>query len=103
MSRIADDHGSACLIDLAEVRAGHWLEDAIYFERLLWTKPERLALKPVKAIAEARKREGLENGDYAPIAAARRALLAGTSLAFRSEQNPGFLHASLGDARTSAP
>ncbi|MDZ4831865.1 MAG: aminoglycoside phosphotransferase family protein [Phycisphaerae bacterium] len=95
MTRSAEPDAPACLIDLAEVRAGHWLEDAIYFERLLWTRPDRLAARPVKAIAEARKRVGLENGDYPAIANARRVLLAGTTPAFRGEQSPAFLSASL--------
>ncbi len=95
MSRVATDHGPACLIDLAEVRVGHWLEDAIYLERLHWPRPERLACKPLKCMAEARKREGLETGDYAPLAAARRALLAATAPAFKGEHSPVFLAASL--------
>ncbi|MFO0829980.1 MAG: phosphotransferase [Phycisphaerales bacterium] len=95
VSRVAIDSGAACLIDLAEVRAGHWLEDAIYLERLLWTRPDRLAIKPTKALADARKHLGLENGDYPPLAVARRVLLAGTSPAFRGEQGPAFLAASL--------
>lgn len=95
MSRVAPDHGPACLIDLAEVRVGHWLEDAIYLERLHWPRPERLACKPLKCLAEARKREGLETGDYAPLATARRVLLAATAPVFKGEHSPVFLAACL--------
>lgn len=95
MSRVATDHGPACLIDLAEVRVGHWLEDAIYLERMHWPRPERLACKPVKCLAEARKRLGLETGDYAPLAAARRVLLAATAPGFKGEHSPVFLGACL--------
>lgn len=95
LTRQASQDAPACLIDLADVRAGHWLEDAVYLERLLWTRPERLAQKPVKAIADARKRHGLDNGDYPALAGARRLLLAATTPAFRGEHNHVLLAASL--------
>jgi hypothetical protein len=95
MARSAAPDAPVCLIDLAEVRPGHWLEDAIYLERLHWAKPDRLEPKPVKVMAEARKRLGLENGDYPPLAAARRLLLAATSPAFRGELSPSSLAANL--------
>lgn len=95
MSRVAVDHGPACLIDLAEVRVGHWVEDAVYLERLHWPRPERLAVKPLRSLADARKREGLETGDYAPLAAIRRVLLAATAPAFKGEHSPVFLGACL--------
>lgn len=95
MSRVATDHGPACLIDLAEVRVGHWVEDAVYLERLHWPRPERLAQKPVKCLAEARKRVGLEVGDYPLLATIRRTLLAATAPAFKGEHSPVFLAACL--------
>ncbi len=95
MSRVASHEGPVCLIDFAEVRVGHWTEDAIYLERLHWPKPDRLNPRPLKCLAEARKREGLDNGDYPPVAAIRRLLLAGTAPAFRGEQSPVFLGACL--------
>jgi aminoglycoside phosphotransferase (APT) family kinase protein len=95
MSRIANDHGPACLIDLAEVRIGHWVEDAVYLERLHWVKPERLSHKPVKCLAEARRRNGLEVGDYPMLASIRRALLAATAPAFKGEHSPLLLAACL--------
>ncbi|MDZ4753578.1 MAG: aminoglycoside phosphotransferase family protein [Phycisphaerae bacterium] len=96
MSRVSCSEGPVCLIDFAEVRVGHWIEDAIYLERLHWPKPERLDPKPLKCLADARKREGLDNGDYPAIASIRRLLLAGTAPAFRGEQSPVFLGACLG-------
>ena len=95
MSRVSSDHGPACLIDLAEVRVGHWVEDAVYLERLHWPRPERLAFKPVKCLAEARKRAGLEVGDYPMLASIRRSLLAATAPAFKGEHSPLLLAACL--------
>ena len=98
MSREAIDHGPVCLIDLAEVDVGHWVEDAIYLERQLWAKPDRLRLhKPLKAIAEARKAAGCDNGtDHFRLATIRRTLLAGTAPAFlKSEGAPPYLAACL--------
>jgi hypothetical protein len=91
--------GPVCLIDLAEVHAGHWIEDAVYLERQLWARPERLkAHKPVREIAAARKRLGLSvDADYARLAMARRALLAATAPRFlKSEGHPAYLDACLG-------
>jgi len=88
MCRSEDADDPVALIDLAEVRAGHWLEDAVYLERQLWSRQERLtATKPVKAIAQARKRYGLDvAAEYPKLAMVRRALLAGSAPAFiRSE------------------
>jgi hypothetical protein len=96
MSRVAVDHGPACLIDLAEVRVGHWVEDAVYLERLQWVRPERMATaKPVKCLADARRRAGLEVGDYPLLASIRRTLLAATAPAFKGEHNPALLAACL--------
>jgi hypothetical protein len=98
MSRTAMNDGPVCLIDFAEVRPGHWLEDAVYFERLLWGRPELMkSAKPVKAIAAARRRVGLPVEDnYTKLAACRRALLAATAPRFmRSEGSPHYLHACL--------
>jgi hypothetical protein len=98
MSRTSLTEGPVSLIDLAEVRPGHWVEDAVYLERQLWSRPERLqGHSPVRAIARARKAEGLDNGkEYQHLAAIRRALLAGTAPAFlRSEGSPAHLAACL--------
>jgi len=98
MSRIGADTGPVCLIDLAEVHAGHWVEDAIYLERQLWAMPERLKVhKPVKDLASARRALGLPvEADYPRLAAIRRALLAATAPRFiKSEGRPAYLEACL--------
>ncbi len=98
MSRESMESGPVCLIDLAEVRAGHWVEDAVYLERQLWARPERLeGHGPVKAIAVARRRRQLPvEDDYPRLAMIRRALLAGTALGFlQSEGDPRYLDACL--------
>ena len=98
LSRDGMQHGPVTLIDLAEVRPGHWLEDAVYLERQLWALPERLVTsKPVKAMAAARKRQGLlVEEHWADLAQIRRALMAGTAPTFiRSEGHPRFFKACL--------
>lgn len=98
MSRVSIEQGPVSLIDLAEVRPGHWIEDAIYLERQLWANPARLkAAKPVRAMAHARKELGLQNGEMYPrLAIIRRALLAGTALRFlKNEGHPRYLEACL--------
>ncbi|MFK7961149.1 MAG: aminoglycoside phosphotransferase family protein [Phycisphaerales bacterium] len=104
MSRVAIDHGPVCLIDLAEVRAGSWIEDAIYLERMLWARPQRLAVcSPVTAIAEARRSRGLPVDDDAAILAdIRRILLAVTAPAFlHTEGHPAHLAACLDQAEAA--
>jgi hypothetical protein len=94
MCRTSNGSGPVALIDLAEVHAGHWIEDAVYFERQLWLRPERMKEhKPVKAVAAARKSLGLEvEREYPRLAMIRRALLAGTAPKFlRSEGHPQHL------------
>jgi aminoglycoside phosphotransferase (APT) family kinase protein len=98
MSRENIEHGPVCLIDLAEVHAGHWVEDAVYLERQLWARADRLkAHKPVKEIAAARRRLGLPvENEYPRLAMIRRALLAGTAPRFmKSEGHPVYLDACL--------
>lgn len=98
MSRVSLESGPVCLIDLAEVHPGHWVEDAVYLERQLWSRPDRLrASRPVRAIAQARRGAGLPVGDdYPRLAMLRRALLAGTAPRFlQSEGDPRHLDACL--------
>ncbi len=98
MSRVALDSGPVCLIDLGDVHAGHWIEDAVYLERQLWSRPQRMkAANPVKAIAAARRAHGLPvEDDYPRLAMIRRALLAGTAPKFlKSEGDPHHLEACL--------
>lgn len=87
-----------CLVDFAEVRMGHWVEDAVYLERLHWARPERIAgHPPVRSIAAARKARGLDNGpDHASMAAIRRLLMAATAPAFaRTDGSPAYFEACL--------
>lgn len=98
MSRVSTDAGPVCLIDLAEVHAGNWIEDAVYLERQLWARPQRLQPhKPVKALAAARKKLGLPvEAEYPRLAMIRRALLAATAPRFiKSEGHPAYLDACL--------
>lgn len=98
MSRVAEDKGPVSLIDLAEIHAGNWIEDAIYLERQLWAVPERLKPHPpVKELARARKNLGLPvEKDYTRLAMIRRALLASTAPRFiKSEGHPKYLEACL--------
>jgi len=66
------------LIDLAEVRPGSWIEDAVSFERLYWGREDKLAgFKPTKELARARKRAGLPvDENWRELADARTVLLA---------------------------
>lgn len=94
MSRVGIDDGPVALIDLAEVHAGHWLEDAVYLERQLWTRPDIVkSCRPVRAVALARKAIGLPVDEgYARLAMVRRGLLAATAPRFlRSEGSPRHL------------
>jgi len=94
------------LIDFAEVGLGHWVEDAIYLERLYWPIPDRLCgVKPVKTIAKARKKAGLEVGDdYNTLADIRRALLSACVPAFlHREGHPLYLEAALGVLEKTTP
>jgi len=104
MCREAGEACPVCLIDLAEVHAGHWVEDAIYLERQLWARPERLKdHKPVKELAVARKSLGLPvDGDYPRLAMIRRAFLAATAPKFiKSEGHPQYLEACLEKLETA--
>jgi hypothetical protein len=101
MSRHGMDEGPVCLIDLAEVHVGHWVEDAVFLERQFWARPERLKpVKPLRALADARKRLGLAlDADHQRLARIRRVLLAATAPRFiRSEGHPRHLEACLGMA-----
>jgi len=97
MARQDINQGEVCLIDLAEVRPGHWVEDAVYLERLHWARPARLKNNaPLKHLARARKDRGLEVGsDYPLLADIRRALYAATAPAFLRTEGGAHLDASL--------
>jgi hypothetical protein len=86
------------LIDLALVHPGHWVEDALYLERLFWAKPEMLfGIRPVATLARFRRELGLETGDdYGAIALLRRTLMASTVPAFlEHEGHPRYVRAAL--------
>ncbi len=98
LSRTGLQQGPVTLIDLAEVRPGHWLEDAVYLERQLWAIPDRLvSSKPVKAMARARRNAGMPVVDHwDELANIRRTLMAGTAPTFmRSEGHPRFFESCL--------
>lgn len=86
------------LIDLAEVHAGHWVEDAVYLERQLWGHETRLkSTRPIHAMATARKKNNLRvDDDYTTLVDIRRLILAATAPAFmQSEGDPRYLTACL--------
>lgn len=86
------------LIDLALVHPGHWVEDALYLERLFWAKPELLfGIKPVPTLARFRRELGLDTSDdYGSIALLRRVLMAATVPAFlEHEGHPKYVRAAL--------
>jgi aminoglycoside phosphotransferase (APT) family kinase protein len=86
------------LIDLALVHPGHWVEDAVYLERLYWGRPELLhGVKPVSAIARLIKDRGLYGGeDYALLANVRRVLMGACAPAYlEREGNARYLHSAL--------
>jgi aminoglycoside phosphotransferase (APT) family kinase protein len=91
--------GPVVLIDLALVHPGHWVEDALYLERIFWGHESILGgVAPVEALADARRALGLtvEPG-YAHLAAARRILVAAAAPALvEREGNPRYLQAALG-------
>lgn len=104
MSRVAAASGEVTLIDLAEVRPGHWIEDAVYLERGLWTRPDRLEeTRPVQSMAMARTARGLTmEKDYQSLADIRRALMAATAPAFmKTEGHPKVLSACRNQLATS--
>ena len=79
---------TVCLVDLGEIRPGHWLEDALYLERMYWADPERLeAEAPLESMRSARIALGCDNGDrIEALANARRILLAATTPTFLSTE-----------------
>lgn len=98
LSRDSVQSGDVVLIDLAEVRPGHWTEDAVYLERQLWGRPDRLdATRPVREMARARRRLDLPvREDAHELADVRRILMAATGPAFLStEGHPRHLAGAL--------
>ncbi len=69
---------SAVLLDLACVRPGHWVQDAVYCEHLYWSRRKCLGgRKLVSLIAKARRSHGLDvGGNWSELADLKRKLLA---------------------------
>ncbi len=87
------------LIDFAQIRPGHWVEDAVYLERLHWARPDVLkGVKTTSLIAKARKNNGLENDEgYAELGNIRRVMIASCVPAFlHREGHPAYLDGALG-------
>lgn len=94
----AGSGGRCVLIDLALVHPGHWVEDALYLERLYWAKPELLCgVKPVGTLARHLRELGMSTDeDYGLLAHARRVLMAASVPAFLNhEGHPRYVHAAL--------
>jgi aminoglycoside phosphotransferase (APT) family kinase protein len=86
------------LIDLALVHPGHWMEDALYFERQFWGHADKLGgVKPVSVIAAMRRAAGLTTDEhYDQLANARRVLMAACAPAMmQREGSPRYLHTAL--------
>lgn len=93
------------LLDFAEVQPGHWVEDAVYLERMHWGrpcadgsgKPALDGVKCVSLLAKARKALSLDtSGDYGALANMRRVLSAATIPAFLDrEGGKAHLHVAL--------
>ncbi|MEM7625186.1 MAG: aminoglycoside phosphotransferase family protein [Planctomycetota bacterium] len=88
---------TARLIDLAEVRVGHWIEDAVYLEHLYWSARHRLGgRKIVSMIARERKRRGLSvSADWPELAKVKRLLLAIATATRLHEVTVGHAEAAL--------
>ena len=93
-----DGSGRCVLIDLALVHPGHWVEDAVYLERLYWGRSELLGgVKVVSFLAKARRDRGLLSAeDYTMLANVRRVLMAATAPIYLArEGHPRYIHAAL--------
>lgn len=93
MTQTPPPGGPAFLFDLAKVHCGHWIEDAVYFEHLFWSKPSRLHGHDVpKLIAQERRKRGLSVvADWPRLACFRRALVAASAPAEQGF-NPNLHH-----------
>ena len=90
---------SCVLIDLGLVHAGHWVEDALYLERLYWGHADALhGVKPVSVAARARRDAGLPTSDdYQEVANVKRLLEAASAPGYYpNEGNPGYFRHALG-------
>ncbi len=90
--------GQCMLLDLSLVHAGHWVEDAVYLERLFWGHSEKLeGLKPTKHLAKLmRERKAVHGEDHAGLANTRRVLMAACVPAFAArEWSPAYANGAL--------
>ena len=78
MTRAPAPQGPAVLLDFALTHLGHWVEDAVYFEHLFWSRRQRLGERRLcPMIARERKKVGLPvEADWPRWAALQRGLLA---------------------------
>lgn len=99
MTRTAPPEGPALLFDFAEVKAGSWIEDAVYLEHLFWSRKDLVGdFKITSTIAKQRRALGLPIEDNWPdLTNIRRLLIAASVPAYmRHEGNPAQLDAALG-------
>lgn len=90
--------GGCTLIDLALVHPGHWVEDAVYLERLYWGRSDLLeGVRPVPFLAQARRERGMSSPeDYTLLANIRRVLMAACVPNFlKHEGHPRYVSAAL--------
>lgn len=103
----ASDRGEQLvLVDFGEVHEGHWVEDAVYLERIYWANPEvSKKVKFVPLFAKARKELGLScDDDYAGLAQIRRVLMASCAPAWlQQEGHPQYLSAALSMIERTLP
>ena len=98
MTRKPPPDGPALLFDFALTHPGHWVEDAVYFEHLYWSRREKLEGRRIaKQIAHQRKALGLPvDSNWANLAATKRALTAMSAPAFlNTDGDPAYLRACL--------
>jgi len=104
--RIDEPGGSVVLIDMGLVHAGHWIEDALYLERVYWANTAALCgVNPLKDLALHRRELGLHcDGDYGRLASVRRVLTASCAPALiEREGNKAYLDAALEIIRKNLP
>lgn len=90
--------GGVVLIDMGLVHTGHWIEDALYLERVFWANPAGLCgVNTLKDLALHRRELGLHcDGDYGRLASVRRVLTASCAPALiEREGNKAYLDAAL--------
>jgi hypothetical protein len=98
MTRHPCPAGPALLLDFAQTRPGHWIEDAVYLEHLFWGRKDRLAGRRLCAQL-AGQRHALclpVDADWPRLATIKRHLLAlSTPARLSYEGDPHHLHACL--------